>query len=95
MTSARGGSGARCYRRDEFKAALAEGNLIYRNANSSDSQKIEAARRLRALLGQVDLTGISTLNGTDVQVRDGKYIKDGRIMIVRNGKTYNAVGVAY
>ena len=45
-------------------------------------------------LGQKDVTGISHLQiyPKAEELRDGKYLKNGRIVIVKNGKRYNVAG---
>lgn len=77
---------------EEFRAALAEGNAIYRDQESTDTEKEAAARKLRALLGQA--TGISTVNSGNASLRDGKYFQNGKLIIVKAGKKFNAVGIA-
>ncbi len=38
-------------------------------------------------------TGIEDITAKDNTIADGKYLKNGKLIIVKNGKTYNAVGI--
>lgn len=76
---------------DDAKAALKAGNSIYRDEESTSEEKAAAAKRLLALLNNT--TGISNVN-SNAQLRDGKYMENGKLVIVKGGKKFNAVGIA-
>ena len=39
-----------------------------------------------------DVTGVKTVSAEGNGIADGKYLKDGNLVIIKNGKEYNAVG---
>ncbi len=73
---------------------LAEANIIFRDNTSTDTEKADEARKLRALL-KSGLTGITEFKANNAQLRDGKYVENGKMVIVKGGKKFNAVGVAF
>jgi TolB-like protein len=52
----------------------------------------EASRRLVIGTEYDESTGIVTLDTDDVKKADGKYVENGRLVIVKNGVKYNANG---
>lgn len=71
--------------------AIADANLIYRDENSTETEKTATARKLMSLIKGT--TGIANVEGK-AQLRDGKMIENGRLIIVKGGKKFNANGVA-
>jgi len=79
---------------DAFKEALKEGNAIYRDDNSTDNAKEAAIRNLRGLLGGTT-TAISSLNNGKAALKDGKFVENGKLVIVKNGMKFRANGTAF
>lgn len=78
---------------DDFYAVIEEGNDIFRSKTATEEEKAEANRKLRALLTE-SATAINSVEGAE-QLRDGKYFKDGQIIIVKGGKKFNAAGLQF
>lgn len=74
-----------------IEQALAEANLLYRDEESTETEKTATARKLLSLIKGT--TGIANVEGK-AQLRDGKMIENGRLIIVKGGKKFNANGVA-
>ena len=79
----------------EFKAALAEANGVYRDDEATAETKFEQVLKLRALLGDTNLTGINSIEKAAKAMADGKYIENGKLVIVKDGKKFRANGVAF
>lgn len=78
----------------EFKAALAEANGVYRDDEATAEAKFDQVLKLRALLGD-NLTGINSIEKAAKAMADGKYIENGKLVIVKDGKKFRANGVAF
>lgn len=81
---------------DDLLKLLTEANDLYRDKNAAVSDKMEMAERLYSMLG-IDrdvTTAINGVNSNEV-LRDGKFVENGTIVIVKNGKKFRANGTAF
>jgi hypothetical protein len=73
--------------------ALMEANDIFRDEDSSDDEMYAKARSLKSMLG-TQTTAIAGMKA-NTELKDGKYIINGKMVIVKGGKKFNANGVAF
>jgi NAD(P)-dependent dehydrogenase (short-subunit alcohol dehydrogenase family) len=76
-----------------YAEALMEANDIFRDEDSSDDEMILKARSLKSMLG-TQTTAIAGMKA-NTELKDGKYIINGKMVIVKGGKKFNANGVAF
>ena len=60
--------------------------MVYLNANTSNG-----ARSIRIVFG--DITGVANVEAAaEAKAKEGKFIENGKLVIVKNGVKYNAAG---
>ena len=67
-------------------------NKAYLHCDSDPTSDGNAARGLRISFG--DITGVANVEAaSEAEVKDGKFFKNGKLVIFKNGKKFNANGV--
>lgn len=84
---------------DEFRTVSGDGifvgaNKAYITAWDALNEYEPADGRKTFVLGVTDngATGIATIDTTTATMNNGKFVEDGRIVIVKNGQKYNTAG---
>ena len=77
----------------ELSAAIAAASKVYEAASSTEDDCKTAAETLKAALDNAKETvGINGVETDNTKLVDGKYLRNGKIVIIKGGKEYNAVG---
>ena len=76
-----------------YLMALLEANELIRDDEATDDEMYAKARSLKSMLG-TQTTAIAGMKA-NTELKDGKYIIGGKMVIVKGGKKFNANGVAF
>lgn len=77
----------------ELSAAIAAARKVSEAASSTEDDCKTAAETLKAALDKAKETvGINGVETDNTKLVDGKYLRNGKIVIIKGGKEYNAVG---
>ena len=74
---------------DTFKTLT--GDFVHHKAYFEVSTGVVQARSMRIAFAG-DITGVANVEAAEAAVKDGKFIENGKLVIVKNGKKFNSAG---